>query len=72
MVSYEYSILGQTIHYTISGSAFIRVFGYEESTGIIFEVREIVVLRFRRQICDFGELPICVLSSLCLMHTQRQ
>ena len=48
--SFEFSILGHTIHYTLSDSTFIRVFGYEESTGIIFEVREIVVLRFRRQL----------------------
>ena len=42
--------LGHTIHYTLLDSTFIRVFGYEESTGTIFEVRGIVVLRFSRQL----------------------
>ena len=42
--------LGHTTHYTLSDSTFIRVFGYEESTGIIFEVRGTVVLRFMRQL----------------------
>ena len=49
---FVFSILAHTIHYTLSDSAFIKVFGYKESgsTGPICEVRGIVLLQFRRHL----------------------